>query len=152
MNRFQAYEVSHCRENTDGTCEVMTLPDVEAIANDATDPHFVRAFWTVYGWHEGHGVEAIGDYPTQKDALDILGLILGVTIAPFEGTTETFTLDGKVWHTGLAPLPAAERMVKDLADVIEAHLVHGDVDLNKWVLKARGLIGDLPEGTVIPED
>jgi hypothetical protein len=36
-------------------------------------------------------------------------------------------------------------MVKNLADIIEAYQVHGDVNLSEWVEMARRLIGDWPE-------
>jgi hypothetical protein len=37
-----------------------------------------------------------------------------------------------------------DKMVRDLADVIEAHQVHGDVDFTQWVIDARMLTKEHP--------
>ncbi len=38
-----------------------------------------------------------------------------------------------------------ENMVNDLADVMEAHLAHGDANLSLWVEKARRMVDNWPE-------
>lgn len=91
---FEAWEVSHCGELADAPGSVEVLTSAEAAALPSV---FSRSFWTLYGWREGAGVEAVGDFDTQEHALHVLGLIVGREIAPFQGTTESYKRDGEVW-------------------------------------------------------
>jgi hypothetical protein len=47
------------------------------------------------------------------------------------------------YYDHLAEIDMLKAMVNDLADVMEAHLVHGDTDMNSWIEKARKLTGEV---------
>lgn len=79
---FDAYEIGYCIEYEHGIeredrCDV-PLHD---------RPGACAEMWTIYGYREGEGVEAICDRYDQQSALDTLSAILGRTLLMPEGAT-----------------------------------------------------------------
>lgn len=69
---FDAYEIEHVVEYTEGFCEPLHDRNIEA---EREAFNYKADFWTLYGHVTGEGVIAIGDFESEDAAEEVLHLI-----------------------------------------------------------------------------
>jgi len=154
-NKFDGYEVAPCLTLKDDGREPYTESYETIAERDAAIQSWPGSghedFWTLYGHRDGQGVEAIGDFTSERAALDVLYSITGANMLCAHGRSFYQLPERQSSVDLMDPAALASLILKNASDHLYENIPAGtQLDLCpefrtiQWLEERRG---NLPGGS-----